>query len=91
MELKEVEIVDSRSNLNILNSKLGSIQIPITAVKNLPSLTGEIDIMKIIQFLPGIKSGNEASAGVYVRGGGAESRSHDPAQTSVTGSGARGK
>lgn len=70
IELKEVEIVDSRNDLNILNSKLGSIQIPINSVKNLPSLTGEIDIMKIIQLLPGIKSGNEASSGIYVRGGG---------------------
>ena len=41
IDLKEVEIVENRNNLNVLNSRLGSIQIPINSVRNLPSLTGE--------------------------------------------------
>lgn len=69
IELKEVEIKDRRPDLNVMNSKLGSIQLPVSNVRNLPSLTGEIDILKIIQLLPGIKSGNEGSTGIYVRGG----------------------
>jgi len=69
IELKEVEIKDRRTEISVMNSKLGSIQLPISNVRNLPSLTGEIDILKIIQLLPGIKSGNEGSTGIYVRGG----------------------
>ena len=69
IELKEVEIKDKRADINVMNSKLGSIQIPINTIKNLPSLTGEIDILKILQLLPGVKSGNEGSTGIYVRGG----------------------
>ncbi len=36
----------------------------------MPVLLGEIDPIKTITLLPGIKSGGEASAGIYVRGGG---------------------
>lgn len=69
IELKEVEIKDKRADLQVMNSKLGSIHLPINNLRSLPSLTGEIDILKIIQLLPGIKSGNEGSTGIYVRGG----------------------
>lgn len=69
IDLKEVEIKDKRVDLQVMNSKLGSIHLPINNLRNLPSLTGEIDILKIIQLLPGIKSGNEGSTGIYVRGG----------------------
>jgi outer membrane cobalamin receptor len=31
---------------------------------------GEKDVLRVLQLLPGIKSGGEASSGIYVRGGG---------------------
>ncbi|MFN8415889.1 MAG: TonB-dependent receptor [Cytophagaceae bacterium] len=36
----------------------------------IPSLGGEIDMLKILQLKPGIKNGGEGSSGLYVRGGG---------------------
>jgi outer membrane cobalamin receptor len=38
-------------------------------IKELPRLLGEVDPMKFIQTLPGIKQGREGSAGLHVRGG----------------------
>ena len=36
----------------------------------MPQLLGELDLIKAIQLLPGIQSGNEGTSGFYVRGGG---------------------
>ncbi len=49
---------------------MSSIDIPINAVKKLPVLFGETDVMKTIQLMPGVQSGSEGTSGVYVRGGG---------------------
>lgn len=43
--------------------------VPISKVTAMPSLGGESDVLKSIQLMPGIQSGNEASSGLYIRGG----------------------
>ena len=43
--------------------------VPISKVTAMPSLGGESDLLKSLQLMPGIQSGNEASSGLYVRGG----------------------
>ena len=43
--------------------------VPISKVTDMPSLGGESDLLKSLQLMPGIQSGNEASSGLYVRGG----------------------
>ncbi len=44
-------------------------QVSIETVKKLPALFGEVDIIKVIQLLPGVKTVGEGSSGFYVRGG----------------------
>ncbi len=39
-------------------------------IKKLPVFMGESDVLKSLQLLPGVQSGNEGSSGIYVRGGG---------------------
>lgn len=39
-------------------------------VERLPALGGEADVLKTLQLLPGVRSGTEGSAALYVRGGG---------------------
>jgi outer membrane receptor for ferrienterochelin and colicin len=70
IELKEVEIVSSQSEKIQEQSQMSSIVIPMEQIKNLPVFFGEKDVLKIIQLLPGVKSGGEGSSGIYVRGGG---------------------
>jgi hypothetical protein len=49
--------------------EMSVIDIPIKEVMNLPALGGETDIIKALQLMPGIQSGNEGSSQLYVRGG----------------------
>ena len=49
--------------------EISTISIPVKEIKQLPALGGEPDILKAIQLMPGVQSGNEGSSGLYVRGG----------------------
>ena len=64
----EVVIVGNQ-NREIESSNSGSIQIQMDKVEKLPIILGEKDIMRVVQLLPGVKTGGEASSGLYVRGG----------------------
>lgn len=67
--LNEVEINASRNNDNVQKAKMGVIDIPVQKIKDLPAILGETDVLKVIQLLPGVLSGNEGTTGFFVRGG----------------------
>jgi hypothetical protein len=50
-------------------TEMSAIEIPMTQLKMVPALLGEVDVIKSIQLLPGVQSGAEGSSGLYVRGG----------------------
>ena len=54
---------------NVSSTEMSVEEVSIETVKKLPALFGEIDIIKVIQLLPGVKSVGEGSSGFYVRGG----------------------
>ncbi|MBT32241.1 MAG: TonB-dependent receptor [Thalassobius sp.] len=66
------EVVVSGSNLDnqmiSATDKISQISISPEALNALPSM-GEKDIFRSIQLLPGVSGTNEASSGLYVRGG----------------------
>lgn len=68
--LEEVTIVGRQSISGPQSVQMSTIDVPIDQIKGIPMIAGEVDIMKAIQLLPGVQSGSEGSAGVYVRGGG---------------------
>lgn len=68
-QLQEVVIVSERSEAGTLATQMGATEIPITQIKNTPSVLGEADVMKTIQLMPGVQAGVDGSAGLYVRGG----------------------
>lgn len=67
--LGEVIVQAGKNNRNVQKPQMGVIDVPLRAIKNLPVLMGERDIMKIIQLLPGVQGGQEGTTGFYVRGG----------------------
>ena len=67
---KEVEIVDTRVENNVSSTDMGRVEIPVELMKKLPAFFGEVDPIKIIQLIPGVKNGGEGNTGFYVRGGG---------------------
>lgn len=68
-ELTEVVVSSVRNDNNISKSRMSVISIPIKQIRTLPAIGGERDILKIIQLLPGVQSGQEGTTGFYVRGG----------------------
>jgi hypothetical protein len=67
--LDEAVVVARKDNRNVQKAQMGVIDVPLKAIKSLPVLLGERDLMKIIQLLPGVQGGQEGTTGFYVRGG----------------------
>lgn len=68
-QLDEVIVNASRSDEIQEVTQMSSVNVPIDQIKNLPALLGQVDVLKILQLMPGVKS-SEGSTGLYVRGGG---------------------
>lgn len=68
--LEEITVVGHRSEMGVQGSQMSAIEVPISQIKNIPTIFGENDLIKALQLLPGVQSGTEGSAGLYVRGGG---------------------
>ncbi|MCX2739350.1 TonB-dependent receptor [Pontibacter anaerobius] len=71
-QVQEVEVLAVRKPPIHETPTMGQLELPLETVKALPVLFGEVDILKTIQLMPGIKSAGEGSTGFYVRGGGAD-------------------
>jgi hypothetical protein len=66
--LKEV-VVSSKKTSNVRSVQLGVDKLNINTIKQVPTVFGEADILRVILNLPGVKSVGEASTGFNVRGG----------------------
>ena len=70
-ELNEVVVTaTSGSRRSVESTNIGTMELSMEKVDKLPVLLGEKDVLKILQLMPGVKSGGEGSSGIYVRGGG---------------------
>ncbi|MFZ6014017.1 MAG: TonB-dependent receptor [Bacteroidota bacterium] len=67
--LREVEISGARNDDNVNQTRVGVIDVPTRDIQNVPVLMGERDILKAIQFLPGVQQAQEGTTGFFVRGG----------------------
>ena len=70
VEFQEVVVSSERKDKNVSGKQMGTITLPIESIKKVPALFGEVDILKVIQLLPGVRSAGEGGSGFYVRGGG---------------------
>lgn len=68
--LETVEISGDRDDHPFQTTQVGTIKLPMSQIKSVPALLGEVDVLKVLQLLPGVQSGIEGSSGLYVRGGG---------------------
>ena len=69
-EISEVS-VKAETNSSF-NSFTGANRIDISRMKEIPTATGEADVLQSLQLLPGIQTSNEGSVSLNIRGG-----SHD--------------
>jgi CarboxypepD_reg-like domain/TonB-dependent Receptor Plug Domain/TonB dependent receptor len=68
--LQEVVITTKKADDNVKNIEMSVNKIDIKTMQKMPALLGEVDIIKSIQFLPGVTSVGEGASGFNVRGGG---------------------
>src|SRR4030095_10448174 len=68
--LEEVIVLSRRRDANVKNAQMGKIDLTMARIKSVPVIFGEIDILKTLQLLPGVRNAGEGNTGLYVRGGG---------------------
>ena len=68
--LQEVVVSSRRRDANVKNAQMGKIDLTMNQVKAVPVLLGEVDLLKTLQLMPGVRNAGEGNTGLYVRGGG---------------------
>lgn len=68
-QMEEVTIRAERRNNNVSSVEMSVNQLPIKSIRRIPTLMGEVDVIKAIQLLPGVQAAAEGSSGFSVRGG----------------------
>lgn len=68
--MENVTVKGRRRDNNVKTAQMGKIDLSMDAVKTLPVIFGETDILKTLQLLPGVRNSGEGNSGFYVRGGG---------------------
>jgi hypothetical protein len=70
INVTEVEVSSERADKNVSSTTMGSVKLDMEEIKKIPAFLGEVDVLKTIQLLPGVKSAGDGNTGSYVRGGG---------------------
>jgi len=69
-ELAEVVVLSEKQNANVVKPEMSVEKLSAKTIKSAPALMGEVDVLKVIQLLPGVQATSEGSSGFSVRGGG---------------------
>lgn len=67
--LREVEVTSEKQDRNVTRPEMSTFKMDIKTIQKIPSLMGEVDIIKAIQLLPGVQTVSEGTNGFSVRGG----------------------
>lgn len=68
--LQEVVVTGTTTDKHsVLSTQTGSMEVSQQTIRSTPVMFGEADIIKTLQLTPGVSTGTEATAGMYVRGG----------------------
>lgn len=68
--IENVTVTGHRRDNNVKTAQMGKIDLSMETLKSVPALFGEVDILKTLQLLPGVRNAGEGNSGFYVRGGG---------------------
>jgi hypothetical protein len=70
--LREAIVTGQQPGQQVLSTAVGLTTLSIRTLRTLPTLFGELDVLRSVQMLPGVSSVGEASTGFNVRGGAAD-------------------
>ena len=68
-QLEEVIVNANNAQRRIGSVQIGAEQIQMKELTSAPALFGEVDVMRSLQLLPGVKAESDASSSFQVRGG----------------------
>lgn len=68
-QLDEVTISSAGRKAHVERAEMSIDKLPIKSIRRIPSLMGEVDVIKAIQLLPGVQASSEGASGFSVRGG----------------------
>jgi outer membrane receptor protein involved in Fe transport len=68
--IDNVTVTTKKRENNVKAAQMGKIELSMATAKALPAFLGEVDILKTLQLMPGVRNAGEGNAGFYVRGGG---------------------
>lgn len=69
IEIEEVVVASRAADANVTGVLMGVDRLDIEQVRKMPSLLGEVDVIKAIQMMPGVQMTSEGGSGFSVRGG----------------------
>ncbi|MDP4183674.1 MAG: TonB-dependent receptor [Bacteroidota bacterium] len=69
-ELSEVVVTSVKPGDEASRPQMSVQKLQMNEIKRIPALMGEVDLIKVVQMLPGVQSTSEGSSGFSVRGGG---------------------
>jgi hypothetical protein len=67
--LEEVVVKGERADANVTKAEMGTVKLDIKTINKIPALMGEVDVVKVVQMLPGVQPTAEGTSGFSVRGG----------------------
>jgi len=67
--IDEVVITAEQEDKNVSNVEMSTNKLDVATIKKMPSLLGEVEIIRSIQLLPGVSTVGEGASGFNVRGG----------------------
>lgn len=70
--LDEVVVLSNANQSKVRSTQVGLESIDRKTALLLPAILGEVDMLKVFQLKPGVKSSGEGSSGLSVRGGGTD-------------------
>jgi len=70
--LDEIFVEGRRADANISKPAMSIVELDAKTIRAVPSLLGEVDLIRVIQLMPGVQTTSEGSTGFSVRGGTAD-------------------
>ena len=70
--MQEIVISAEAADANVTGLEISTEKIDIVALKNMPSVFGEPDLIKMVQMMPGVITAGEGTSSYFVRGGSAD-------------------
>ncbi len=70
--MQEIVISADAADANVTDLAISTEKIDLAALKNMPSVFGEPDLIKMVQMMPGVITAGEGTSSYFVRGGSAD-------------------